>query len=695
MNKFTLSALALSVSAILVGCNDGSGFTSTQNEVEQSTQVTEAAGSSALRNMSQDKGAEIEAVLAEGVTSPDGEQVGNLIDGNHSSKFLAFDKKATVIFKAAKAAALQKYHFVSANDEPKRDPKNWVVYGSNDKQEWVEIDSRANEAFTGRAELKAYELEGEQAAYQYFKFDLEHGGTDSYGADITQLAELELIVIAEAPIVSFGASNLTPEVDELVVFEDTSLVNPTSWQWTFEGGTPATSTERKPLVRFNELGAKTVTLVAKNDKGESELVKTDYIRVWDPASPWAGFPQPTVTFTKNKPEHPGQAVLERVMPDLEAEIHRISELIAKRLFNNVTEINVFESVEFITDEYDFPAAKGGTDKQMQLMFDLNHIANLEGKGDQAIRDEIIGVLWHELTHGYNNVPNTGDYIEGTDYHTYLEALANFIRIEAGFYEHGRANIDWLDDINKDAYNQTSFFLEWVVNTNRNIDFIKALNAAAKALPKWSFDAAFKHIFGEHRGLTEVVGEYQTYLKSLGKVPPYPTPVVGFNNAVQFDSVTVTTNASHIGIWGEGPEALADNDIRKKFNAVVEAPWWVPEYLPDILPINEVEAVNADFVLPQAVNVAKYSIATASDNEIRFPTSWQVFASNDGETWTLIDEQTFTALPELVTTYTYELEKPVDVQHVRFSFKNERQGDGIGGDNGRLVQIGEIAIWTQD
>lgn len=187
MNKFTLSALALSVSAILVGCNDGSGFTSTQNEAEQSTQVTEAAGSSALRNMSQDKGAEIEAVLAEGVTSPDGEQVGNLIDGNHSSKFLAFDKKATVIFKAAKAAALQKYHFVSANDEPKRDPKNWVVYGSNDKQEWVEIDSRANEAFTGRAELKEYELEGEQEAYQYFKFDLEHGGTDSYGADITQL----------------------------------------------------------------------------------------------------------------------------------------------------------------------------------------------------------------------------------------------------------------------------------------------------------------------------------------------------------------------------------------------------------------------------------------------------------------------------------------------------------------------------
>ncbi|ALO44279.1 basic secretory protein-like protein [Pseudoalteromonas phenolica] len=695
MNKFTLSALALSVSAILVGCNDGSGFTSTQSEAEQSTQVTPAAGESALRNMSQDKGAEIEAVLAEGVTSPDGEQVGNLIDGNHSSKFLAFDKKATVIFKAAKAAALQKYHFVSANDEPKRDPKNWVVYGSNDKQEWVEIDSRANEAFTGRAELKAYELEGEQAAYQYFKFDLEHGGTDSYGADITQLAELELIVIAEAPIVSFGASNLTPEVGELVVFEDTSLVNPTSWQWTFEGGTPATSTERKPLVRFNELGAKTVTLVAKNDKGESELVKTDFIRVWDPASPWAGFPKPTVTFTKNKPEHPGQAVLERVMPDLEAEIHRISELIAKRLFNNVTEINVFESVEFITDEYDFPAAKGGTDKNMQLMFDLNHIANLEGKGDQAIRDEIIGVLWHELTHGYQNVPNSGAYIQGTDYHSYLEGMANFIRLEAGYLDRVREGRSWLADVNDDAYNQTSLFLEWVVNTNRNIDFMKAFNASAKTIPEWSFEAAFEQIFGENRGLNVVLGEYQAYLKSLGIVPPNPTPVEGYSNILQLEGVSMITNATHLGPYGDVPENTFDNSVYTPFTGVIEAPWFIEQYTPHQLPINEIDAVEVDFALANEETVSQYSIAMSDKNEIRWPTSWQVFGSNNGETWTLIDEQTFTGIPELLTTYTYELEKPVDVQHVRFSFKNERQGDGIGGDNGRLVQIGEIAIWTQD
>ena len=694
MNKFTLSALALSVSAILIGCNDGSGLTEAQTDAEQSNQITQVAASNALRNMSQDDGVEIEAVLAEGVkASPGGEEITQLIDGNYQTKFLAFDKKATVIFKAAKAIALQKYHFVSGGDEPKRDPKNWVVYGSNDKQEWIEIDSRANQVFEERNQLKAFELEGEQEAYQYFKFDLEHGGIDTSGQMIVQVSELELFVIAEAPIVSFSASTLTPKVEEIVIFEDTSLVNPTSWQWTFEGGTPATSKERKPLVRFSELGAKTVTLVAKNDKGESELIETDFIRVWDPTNPWAGFPQPTVTFTKKKPDHAGQVILERVMPDLESEIHRISELIAKRLFNNVTEINVFESVEFITDEYDFPAAKGGTDKNMQLMFDLNHIAGLEEQGDQAIRDEIVGVLWHELTHGYQNVPNTGAYIQGTDFHSYLEGMANFIRLEAGYLDRIRAGRSWLADVNDDAYNQTSLFLEWVVNTNRNIDFMKAFNASAKILPEWSFDSAFKHIFGENRGLDVVLGEYQAYLKSLGVVSPEPTQVEDHTNILQKEGVSMVTNATHLGPYGDNPENTYDNSVYTPFTGVLEAPWFLEQYTPDLIPINDIDAVEVDFSLANEETVNQYSIAMSDKNDIRWPTSWQVYGSNDGETWTLIDEQTFTDLPELLTTYTYELAKPEEVQYIRFSFKNERQGEGIGGRNGRMVQLGEIALWS--
>ncbi|MBQ4860207.1 hypothetical protein J8L98_00700 [Pseudoalteromonas sp. MMG013] len=694
MFNFKYPAVMFAICTVLTGCNDGSGFTPTLKN--DTSELSSAVVDAAQRNMAQDAGSTIEAFLQEGVNvSPAGEQVTNLIDGNSATKYLAFDGKATIVFSSVKPFELKGYNFISANDEPKRDPMNWVVFGSNDKSEWVEIDSRSNEAFEFRGLTRSFVIE-EAAEYQHFKFEMMHGGTDSYGSNILQLAEIQLMVVSDVPLVEFIATNTTPAMDELVVFKDESLVNPTSWKWTFEGGTPETSNEKSPLVKFSSLGAKSVTLVAANDKGESTLIKEDYIRVWDENEPWKGFENPSVTFERKQPTHPGQVALERVMPDLESVIQDISLKIAKRLFDNVTQINTFESVTFITDEYDFPAAKGGSDKHMELMFDLNHIANLESQGDDALREEILGVLWHELTHGYNNSPKTGQYITGTDYHTYLESLANFIRIEAGFYEHARASITWVKDYNEDAYNQTSFFLEWVVKSHRNIDFIKQFNASAKILDEWSFDLAFKHIFGEARGIDTVFSEYIQYLSDeKGIMAPFTTPVEGYQNISVEEGVLVTTNATHIGIWDEGPDKLIDNNINNKFNALIEAPWWVAEYAASLLPIADVSSVYADFILPEAKIVEKYSIATAKDNEIRFPSRWDVYGSHDGLTWKLIDTQNFSELPQLSTTYTFDVQTPDSYTQVRFDFYNERTGEQIGGDEGRLVQIGEIALLIKE
>lgn len=61
-----------------------------------------------------------------------------------------------------------------------------------------------------------------------------------------------------------------------VYFTDLSAGNPTSWSWTFEGGTPATSTERSPKVVYNELGTYDVTLTVD---GSVYTEKQDYIEV--------------------------------------------------------------------------------------------------------------------------------------------------------------------------------------------------------------------------------------------------------------------------------------------------------------------------------------------------------------------------------------------------------------------------------
>ncbi len=68
-------------------------------------------------------------------------------------------------------------------------------------------------------------------------------------------------------------------VGDSVQFYDGSLYKPTSWHWTFEGGTPETSTEENPIVYYYEEGLFTVELVVENPAGIDTITKNDYIEV--------------------------------------------------------------------------------------------------------------------------------------------------------------------------------------------------------------------------------------------------------------------------------------------------------------------------------------------------------------------------------------------------------------------------------
>ncbi len=683
MNKLTLVALAVSL-ATLSGCNGS------DKSLEVTPKVTAepSVGSTALRNMSVDSGNTVTSPDA--IDSPAAESVDNLIDGNHGSKFLSFSSTASVIISAIKPYPLKGYTLVSGNDAPERDPQSWVLSGSNDSETWTELDTHSGQAFSSRGTSNRYDLATNESEYQHYRFAFSNEGA----ADIFQLAEVELMVKADKPLVAFSSNKKRAEVGEAVQFWDQSLANPTAWQWEFEGGSPATSTVKNPSVTFNSLGTKRITLVASNDKGENTLTLEQGLTIWDAENPWAGYEKPSVSFSKLNPEHTGQVAFERVMPDMEQVIHDISLAVAKVLYHDVTEIPLFKTVTFETGLYDFPAAKGGTDQDMILYMDVNHLATIANNGDQALRDEVIGMLWHELTHGYNNSPNSGEYAPGNEYHSYLEGLADYVRIQAGYNEHKRGGIKWIDSWNDDAYNQTSFFLEWVANSHRNTDFIYLFNKAAGELEKWSFDAGFKAVFGEDRGIDIVFGEYQQYLKSQGINPPFPTPVAGYSNFASEQGVVVSTTATHIGIWGEGPDKLIDNNINKKFNAVIEEPWWIPEYAAELSPINVVDNVVVTIEINEATLLNKYSVTTGNDNEGRDPTSWTVFGSLDGQSWTELDTAQYPAAPERLTTYHYDIEDATTAYSLyQFIFENTQQGDGIGGDNGRLVQIGELALLT--
>lgn len=64
-----------------------------------------------------------------------------------------------------------------------------------------------------------------------------------------------------------------------ITFEDRSFNNVTSWNWTFEGGTPSTSTEENPVVTYPEVGTYAVGLEVGDGVNTVTASVTDYVTV--------------------------------------------------------------------------------------------------------------------------------------------------------------------------------------------------------------------------------------------------------------------------------------------------------------------------------------------------------------------------------------------------------------------------------
>lgn len=83
------------------------------------------------------------------------------------------------------------------------------------------------------------------------------------------------------PVAMFSVDNATICLDNVntVNFTDTTSPLGTSWLWTFDGGTPATSTDQNPTVTYTAEGTYDVTLSVTNEFGTDELTEVDFVTV--------------------------------------------------------------------------------------------------------------------------------------------------------------------------------------------------------------------------------------------------------------------------------------------------------------------------------------------------------------------------------------------------------------------------------
>ena len=132
---------------------------------------------------------------------------------------------------------------------------------------------------TPDCELKAGVSAGAEANLKFFGW----GFTAASYPDIFDYSKVLYTCVAnQTPIADFSASQTAITTGSSVNFTDLSTGNLTSWSWSFQGGTPATSTLQNPTnIQYNTAGTYSVTLIVTNVNGNDTKTKTGYIVVSD------------------------------------------------------------------------------------------------------------------------------------------------------------------------------------------------------------------------------------------------------------------------------------------------------------------------------------------------------------------------------------------------------------------------------
>jgi PKD repeat protein len=125
------------------------------------------------------------------------------------------------------------------------------------------------------------DLSNEYASNSNVTFRFKATTTDGWQGDIAidNIRVFTVDAIGQAPVAEFESTTVLVEVDSSVQFVDLSDYSPSSWEWTFDGGTPATSTSPFPSVTYTASGTYDVTLKVTNAFGEDSTSKVGYITV--------------------------------------------------------------------------------------------------------------------------------------------------------------------------------------------------------------------------------------------------------------------------------------------------------------------------------------------------------------------------------------------------------------------------------
>lgn len=143
----------------------------------------------------------------EGTAAHGANTTNNLKDGNSATKYVTPNKAPDVIYTLDRAYVVQKYTITTANDSAQyaRHPKNWTLYGSNDKTAWMQLDTRQDQSYVANYHVAEYTFKN-TAAYRYYKLDVTANPGDPY----TQFADWKLFGFLPGDVTADASVEGTP-----------------------------------------------------------------------------------------------------------------------------------------------------------------------------------------------------------------------------------------------------------------------------------------------------------------------------------------------------------------------------------------------------------------------------------------------------------------------------------------------------
>jgi PKD repeat protein len=155
--------------------------------------------------------------------------------------------------------------------------------GDNSWIDHIEASGDAIDVLENQSPVYTTAVANDAGTYKTIASSHEFGGLDDAGSPSSKeelmTAYLEFFGFNSALTALFTSDNIEICENEVVEFYDVSTGGVVTWDWTFEGGQPGTSSFQNPMVMYSEAGTYDVTLTVSDGVDSHSVTIEDYITV--------------------------------------------------------------------------------------------------------------------------------------------------------------------------------------------------------------------------------------------------------------------------------------------------------------------------------------------------------------------------------------------------------------------------------